>query len=919
MDWIGRLGGLAWIGLWVLAPRVLAIPKPPLAQELRGARVILETLALRWKEGQQADLAASNLSREIEEYRRRLPQLSAEEAALGWRDLVEQTLELPKERSPSSEGRPGELRYLFPFLPGPKSWGILRENPPRPPREFPKRFEFDGAWRLFFGILEGDLASLKAQKRTWDFQQQSHPELSSGLKFLARLLRELELEPESGPSLQAPKVPDAIPNSDFRRRLSQWIVATAQEDHTKRQAGRAWMLEHGPEEAKYFRSGAWSSPFPLPESDLRVLLEERATDPFFEELKGLLEEAPEVDLFEPLIFLGRSTGRMAEALKLLEATLAEPGLSLAVRISLESLWTRTQISRGKLERVWGKLKSRGDLPKEASPSHWVPDTSFWQRWLRIGHLRGRPEWTQRAIEEIFDLDSRGRGPDPISLARDLQVVDKPALAEDVLLRALARPPSTPSGFGNTLRDTWVELAALYSRQGRHADVRTLLREAPDWDARDLAQAPDPRAELEGRALPLGCLAGRALAEAGEIEDARRVLEWTLFHHRGSDPTYRAYLDLLGPKALPFLKQLARRGLREERPWIWQARIHLDQGQPSLAQASLERALSIDSMDCEQAPGDRRLAYRLLSEARRALGDPNGAAHWEAVVRATRLGDAAESSFQIGLTEEAIELSKQALELFPEGDCIRFRLARMSQGVGALEEARVHFRDLWEKSQLGIHVLQNELPNLFPGFLSLDLAEEAFQRPRSDPTRRASQLLGLGLLRLTQSRLPEAAQALQEAAQLAPESFLAWSQLSRIPVWVPPEVRGRAFSRLYELDPFQMDRLNRSSPVRRVSGIGFQGLWRAWEKTRDQSLEPPEVLLDLPKSRAKLDEARSETWSSKDLGRRGSRQPYRLESPGSLLRAHSALHACLLAFRHFWPKPSDLGLQRGSRRDPGAGP
>lgn len=694
--------------------------------------------------------------------------------------------------------------------------------------------------------------------------------------------------------------------ADARTWLAQWMYATAREDGITQAEIRKLLTKWG---NSFSSEGFFFEQIfrELPESGLEELERAGAEAAFFHQIATLLQEAPELPLWEALTQLGLLAGEELAAAKLLEGRLASSELLEKDRIGIENQWMRIHFARGRPEEVAARVEARRSSKLEGASLDWMRST-LWERWLKAGHLYGKPRWKTQALEELMAAFRKNlevsSSPDgrAFGLAQLFQKVDEPARAEEVLLGALRIPRKpNPYGYGqDSKRPLWLELAALYHRQGRPSDVLTLLQEVPDWDASDLVELPMTVARLGKRSLPLGCMAGRALAQAGETEAAQRVLEWTLFHHRGNDPSYEAYVELMGAKALPFLKELAQRDAFEERPWIWQARIHLDQGNPALAQTLLEEAIRMDPSDGEQGPGDRLRAYLYLSEARRAQGDDAAAELYGSAVRAIRLGETADTYYEAGLTQKALEIYEEALGIFSDAYCIRSRLAVRAREVGSLEKARVHYRRAFELMPVSFGRIESHCfgcEGVFRGPLAESIAEEVLSQDRSKESPRAQDEYLLGYLRNLQDRTQEAAKRFQEASGQDPKYLNAWLKLLQLPKGVSPSIQGQASVQLVSLDPYGFHRKN--SPLK---GIGLEGLWKTWRERRDQDREPPQKLLDLPQSREKLQGLSPEAMLQ--LERQSQFQhtidPYRVALPGKMLENHDLVEQVLDLWTLLWP-------------------
>jgi tetratricopeptide (TPR) repeat protein len=402
---------------------------------------------------------------------------------------------------------------------------------------------------------------------------------------------------------------------------------------------------------------------------------------------------------------------------------------------------------------------------------------------------------------------------------------------------------------------------------RWADAERLAQESPWWSAGDVADLLQETVNSDRK--PMGVHFAQIAAKQGKPELARRILEAQLVATPGVDAAYENYLALAGQEARPLLASLAETDRYQERPLIWQAKLHLDAGEPDRAVPLLEAAIAIDPSDGEQGRGDRMRVYALLAQASAMLGDTAKAAFLEGVVKAIRLSETADRWFDLGAYARAIRLYRESLGFFQDAYCIQSRLAVRLAGDGRMDEAVEHYRRAFELMPDSFGRVESHCfgcEHVFSGEQSQGVAEEVFTRMLAARPDKPQLHYLLGYLRQEQKRQAEAAEHYRKAVQLDPLYLNAWNKLAGLEqeLKFTSGQRDDLMLRLTELDP---GRRHVSPDLARVTDLAR--LWRALAEARQALVRLPvhDALWELSASRAAADPNRPtySIWSRRRLG------------------------------------------------------
>jgi tetratricopeptide (TPR) repeat protein len=386
------------------------------------------------------------------------------------------------------------------------------------------------------------------------------------------------------------------------------------------------------------------------------------------------------------------------------------------------------------------------------------------------------------------------------------------------------------------------LADVIGRQGRHAEVVTLLAESPHWRSSDLAQALGD--DDGGAWRPLALVAAESLHAEGRADESIAVLEALLIERSGYDPAYELYTRIRGQEARPFLEKLLAADRFEERPLIWLASLQLAAGDTAAAEATIQRAITTDPSDGEQPKGDRMRAYAVLREVALKKGDAAQAQFLAGVLAAIRRSEDADDIEEAGLQARAIREYQRALESFADAYCIQSRLARTLAEQNRPAEAAEHYKRAFELMPDSFGRVESHCfgcERAFAGKSAQSIAEEVFTEMAAKPSAKPQVYYLLGYLRMEQERWEEAAGHFTRAVEADGDYLNAWKKLAEV---LPNTRRPRAEQdrvafKLIALDP---------SGKRRASGVSevrdLPALWRAYAAAGEVALMVPEQVFPL---------------------------------------------------------------------------
>lgn len=563
-------------------------------------------------------------------------------------------------------------------------------------------------------------------------------------------------------------------------------------------------------------------------------------------LRDMLTRDPALPFWDNFITLAAQQNRAREALDLLRATQARPGLEPDIAASLRQRYATALLAADEVDEGIAVLRAliaedQGAATK-ATPSP-TPQTASDS--ITAVNADG-----DGATDEDDDKDSRdqiGERVERINLLLTLgRLLEKPALIEkglsaaqsllprlgerdyyhrDTLIEAttetllsqnraadaeallsdhLAALRLTERGsYRSETPEALLKLAALYGRAGRPADVLRLFSGSPDLAAGDLAELPV--ADGSEIADSAHILIADALIATGRAEEARPILRRVVQNQPGCDAAYERLEKLGGPDYEAFLEQAARWDRFEERPLIWKARHQLASGRAAEAEKTIRAAIAIDPSDGEQGKGDRLRAYAVLGDILEKRGDTAQAALMRGAVAAIRLSEEADDWWTAGLLTRAVGLYEESLLKFADAYCIQSRLALRYNELGQFDKAEQHYRRAFELMPESFGRVESHCfgcEGAFKGPRAQTVAEKVFTQLATRLPDRAQVFYLLGYLRSEQDRPAEAAENFRKAVALDPDYLNAWSKLQSLAgaTTIPAAERETIALAILRLDP-----------------------------------------------------------------------------------------------------------------------
>ena len=419
------------------------------------------------------------------------------------------------------------------------------------------------------------------------------------------------------------------------------------------------------------------------------------------------------------------------------------------------------------------------------------------------------------------------------------------LKNEVASGAMARivdRNSYGSGSGTELLKSLVQL---YHKAGRHKDVLYLFEHAEGWLADDLSTLLDSDQDL-------GLYAAEALADSNRKEEAQSILEAALFlrsDYSGLDSYYRAYVDLMNERAIPFLQTLQARNMFEERPLIWMAHIARKQGNLEHAEELIDQAIRIDPSDGEQGKGDRMRAYAEKALIKTEQGDHETASFLKNVVHSIRLSEDADDIYNAGMLKRGIKMYREATTYFADAYCVQSRLAIQLEKLGDFESSAIHYQKAYELMPSSFGRVESHCfgcEGVFSSKSAQGIADRVFQSLVTKQPESPQVHYLYGYLQRQKGNHKEAAKAFQQAVILDPLYLSAWSSLSG--------VAGRAGLSSQEQEEIAFNIFQLNGQGRMQEAFNLSRVWTALQE-RQTKFPPytPKKLLRLKASEKQLEQ------------------------------------------------------------------
>ena len=573
-----------------------------------------------------------------------------------------------------------------------------------------------------------------------------------------------------------------------------------------------------------------------------------AMDNFFYEL---LTQDPTLPFWEQYVRVAADAGKTERMLATVRQVAARADLSDRTQSELHLILFKALLAADNADEAVKELRKLAAMNEAADDTAGYNLGQYGVLLAQTGRLLERPEWTEEGIGLAKKWLTTAAGKKRVNdntdqivttLVKILSDLNRGPEAEALLTDALAtataeeKSERSYSWRGSRAAQTLTQLALLYHRAGRHADVLHLLENAADWGTTDVGGLFESGSEENTVALmwlhtgtspqPVPYLAAKALLVAGQKETAQKITDELLNHFPGLDRGYELLLELQGTNAIGRLDELFARDQFEERPLIWKAHLFREQNQLEAAEKILRQAISIDPSDGEEGRGDRMRVYAELAEVRAARGDQKEADFFGEVVKAIRLSETADQFYAAGLLKRAVGMYQDGLKHFSDAYCIQSRLAIQLSALGLAEEAEQHYRRAFELMPDSFGRVESHCfgcERAFDGERAQSIAEKTFSKLAEERPDKPQIHYLLGYLRLEQERFSEARTNFFTAVHLDPDYLNAWVKLqeSTEQILIPAKERDAITFNILRLDPLGR---HTGANFSRVSDLA--GLWHA---------------------------------------------------------------------------------------------
>lgn len=573
-------------------------------------------------------------------------------------------------------------------------------------------------------------------------------------------------------------------------------------------------------------------------------------------VRKILTENPDLPLWNIYQSVAARTGKTAEMLQQAREISARPGLDAAQQRAIRSILIDALLAADQVDEAVPLMETHlGDAAVESDDK-----TNTAMQLARLGTYLGKPEWTRRGLAAAIAAIAK---PDPQSymgsyalmnvislMAENHQYVEALELIGDQLARNAAAngAKQTIESRMRQRQDNSRELLAaavqIYHDASRHADVLELLRTAPTWQVSDLAESLTVQT---GGDRPLGFIAAAALADAGQKDQARKILHALLDQRGGFDPAYELLVKIDGPAALAKLDELFSRDRFEERPLIWRAEILRQQRNLDEAEKTARQAIAIDPSDGEQPRGDRMRVYAVLASTLADKGNAEQAKFFREVVAAIRMSEDADRLHTAGLLKRAVEMYQTALTHFSDAYCIQSRLAIQLANMGMDRAAAEHYQRAYELMPESFGRVESHCFGCEQAFASeqaQSIAERVFTKFAGDQPKKPQVHYLLGYLREAQQRYPQALESFKTATTLDPDYLNAWKHIQGLAEHVhlsSPDLDAAAMN-MIRLDPLQR---HATAPLPQIRSL--RPLWETVAKAREMAPQRPTELFRLDAS------------------------------------------------------------------------
>lgn len=596
---------------------------------------------------------------------------------------------------------------------------------------------------------------------------------------------------------------------------------------------------------KYNEYEAYIREFPWTRQTLYVQLDRPAyTDVersnLFDALVQVLHEYPQAKLWGMLSQLAIRLNRTADLVAIARLRLELPEISPAERYHSMRTLTHAYLADGQLEPAIELLKQSVDYERQnwSEPTH-KDQIEASEQLIQLGSLLENPTLIDFVTErQLPVLRKQMTKPNRLSVAinriqklsrqlNGVPNVDWKPWAE-LTATILSTHTSEYETILNTvegnsydrfrrlyrnstggLRDlTLLQLFFLF-QQGEHAQLLEHVDTTRFLGVSDLTETLDSY-EFTVPVLnkPLAWMIAVSLAETGQTEKARSIVEALLPYSTGDDAAYALHLAITpSADAIAFYDQLYSTNAFEERPLIWKGKALFKLERFENAREVAQKAISIDPSDGEQGRGTRMRVYDLLGRIAQTEGQLEDAEFFGQIIAAIRQSEDADQFWEAGLLPQAISMYLESLELFADAYCIQSRVALRLVEQGRLDEAETHYQRAFELMPESFGRVESHCfgcEGAFDSELAQSVAERVFDGMIRDGKVNPQLYYLFGYLRQSEGKDREAAQLFQKAVELDPLYLNAWTKLGSLSdaVHLSMEERQTIALTLLKLDPLR---------------------------------------------------------------------------------------------------------------------
>ncbi|MCB8933760.1 MAG: hypothetical protein M9921_09450 [Fimbriimonadaceae bacterium] len=555
----------------------------------------------------------------------------------------------------------------------------------------------------------------------------------------------------------------------------------------------------------------------------------------FDLVATLLDRKPFDALWSLYSALGRSLGRSEEVAQRLDRWISNPDLAPESRALCLA-------QRATLDLAQGRSKAAVAAYKECVR---LNARQYADTLLRLAAVVGDREALDFVAEaaksmgtDVNRLDlfgaylSQGRVSDAqeavLSAAQDTQNVNLSAEGQGRLL--------------NAYPDRGVQLAHLYYKADRPAEILTLLDEYPSWGANDLFDLVDYRSgtyyypSIGGQTEPLGFYAAWAFGKTGRTPLAVRILHSLIPFEPRSDAACALLNELEGEAALSFYEQRVAANPLDARSLVWKGDLLLRVGRLKEAEASVRAAMALNPSGVTSHHQELEIFAAILD----AEGDHAGAEAYRQRVEAARLADQGDREWRVGLYSQAADHYRQSLNLSPAQGSVQAQYAQALESLGNHREAvaaSMKSLEILPGHQAGaialpnVRILQNETDRR--------QARSLLESLKGDHPRDLGILVACAQFESRTGQDKEALASYEEALKIDPRCIQAWSGIASL---APSGVVSKkqieeALLALIGLSPGSAQSYTISPAYGSISDKS--GLWLAYHKATSSAPTAPE--------------------------------------------------------------------------------